>query len=82
MEQTIEEEELLKMDDETLLKRIKDKGVFLHLYNGEINEGRVKKIIVSENSTSMIEFYTTRKTFRSNIKRIEIIDYGDSPIVL
>ena len=70
----IEEDELQVLNDTELLEHIKEKGVLFHLYNGKINQGRVKDIIPTDNNTSTILFDTGQKTFRPTIKRIEFID--------
>ena len=74
MGRIIEKKELLEMNNEKLLKLVKNKGVLLYLYNGKINQGRVKDITAIEGTTPRILFDTGQDTFKSNIKKIEIMD--------
>lgn len=68
----INEEELKSLSNEKLLELIKDRGVFLNMYDGTMNEIRVKDIVGDDYSAKILDF-TGLSFFRQAIRCIEIL---------
>ena len=74
MYRIIEYDELKVMSNEKLLELIKDRGVFLKMFDGTMNEVRIKDIIGTDIYTARLIDYTGLSFYRQAIKSIEIID--------
>lgn len=70
----IENDKLVAMSNSELEKAIKDKGVFLHMFDGTMNEIRVKKVVGVDCFSSQIVDYTNLIFERHTIESIEIIE--------
>lgn len=73
MNRIIEYDELKTMSNEELLELIKDQGVFLNMFDGTMNEVRIKDIVGTDIYTAKLTDYIGLSFYRQAIKSIEII---------
>lgn len=74
MNTIISEECLSHISNEELIKRIKDRGVYLYMYDGTMNEVRIKDLISLDVLTAKLVDYTGLTFLRQTIKSIEIME--------
>ena len=73
MNRIIEHDELKNMSNEEILELIKDRGVFLKMFDGTMNEVRIKDIIGTDFNTAKLIDFVGLSFYCQAIKSIEII---------
>ena len=73
MSRIIEYDELITLLNKELLDLTKDRGVFLYMHDGSMNEVRIKDLIGSDAFTAKFIDYTGLSYCCQAIKRIEIM---------
>ena len=67
------EEELKAMSNEELSNLTINHGVYLYMYDGTMNEVRIKDLVGTDVFMAKLIDYTGLSFFRQSIKRIEIM---------
>ena len=73
MSRIIEYDELITLSNKELLELTKNRGVFLYMHDGSMNEVRIKDLIGTDVFTAKFIDYTGLLYCRQAIKIIEIM---------